>query len=101
MKVSEWLSDLRYDSDGITIEKTINDSSVVILDIRGWSTITNNLGSTDKAALFQDSVGQFVLEAINEKLENDKQKEGIWKLIAKGLNITVEEAKSKSLDELL
>jgi len=81
MKVQEWLSGLEYDADGMTIEKTVNNSQVIIFDIKGWSTIVNSLGNEHKAALFQDSVGEFILEAINEKLQNDKEKDRVWKLI--------------------
>lgn len=81
MKVEEWLSNLKYESHGMTIEKIVNGSSVVVIDIKGWSTIVNSLGSENRAAVFQDSVGEFILEAINEKLENDKTKHKIWNKI--------------------
>lgn len=103
MTVQEWLSGLEYNSDGITIEKTISGSPVVILDIRGWSTLVSNLGNTDKAALFQDSVGQFVLEAINEKLENDKQKKEEWAKIQAVMNTPEykEEQRLQLISEIL
>jgi hypothetical protein len=85
MKVSEWLSNLEYDSHSMTIEKIVNNSSVVVIDIRGWSTIVKSLGSENRAAVFQDSVGEFVLEAINEKLENDKTKQQIWEVIKESI----------------
>lgn len=83
MKVEEWLSGLEYDSAGMFITKHINGGPVKVLDIRGWSTLVKSFDSEDKAALFQDAVGEFILQAINEKLENDKSKENIWKLIEK------------------
>jgi TPP-dependent 2-oxoacid decarboxylase len=85
MKVEEWLSNLKYESHGMTIEKIVNGSSVVVIDIRGWSTIVKSLGSENRAAVFQDSVGEFILEAINEKLENDKTKQKIWEVIKEGI----------------
>lgn len=85
MTVQEQLSDLEYDSDGMFITKHIDGGPVKVLDIRGQSTIVNSLGSENRAALFQDKVGRFVLEAINEKLENDKQKEKVWEKIQEDL----------------
>lgn len=93
MIIQEWLSGLEYDSHGMTIEKSVNGSPIIVIDIRGWSTIVSSLGSEHKAALFQDLVGKFVLEAINEKLENDEQKEKIWKVIKEGIT-------EKDIDEL-
>jgi hypothetical protein len=95
MKVSEWLSNLEYDSDGICITKDINNDFIKILDIRGWSTLSKAFDSMDRAALFQDSVGEFILEAINEKLENDKQKKELCKKFSENLNdyVTVYQTK--------
>lgn len=103
MKVSEWLSGLEYDSHGMTIEKTVNGSSVIIIDIRGWSTIVNSLGSENRAALFQDEVGKFILEAINEKLENDKQKKEEWAKIQAVMNTPEykEEQRLQLISEIL
>lgn len=97
MTVQEWLSDLKYDPEGQIICKN-DDGFNKILDIRGWATLQKVFPSIEEAGKFQDSVGQFVLEAINEKLENDRDKEETWKNIAAGLNISIEEAKKVKIE---
>jgi len=48
-----------------------------VADLRGWGTIQNlfkdKKGAIDfeAAALFQDSIGEFIAAAINEKLQRD------------------------------
>ena len=42
----------------------------IILDLRGWGKIQNIFkGNTQKAADFQDELGEWIVEAINEKLQ--------------------------------
>lgn len=49
-----------------------------IADLRGWGAIQNLFVNKDKtidqnaAASFQDELGKWIVEAINEKLERDK-----------------------------
>jgi hypothetical protein len=81
MKVEEWLKDLEYDSDGICITK----NRIVVLDIKGWFTLVDTFNNENLAAVFQDEIGKFVLEAINEKLKNDKFKKKILDKIEKDL----------------
>lgn len=81
MKIEEWLSNLKYDSEIQMIHK----DNIKILDIRGWGSLVRSFPSTEEAAKFQDSVGEFVISAINEKLENDKFKINLWDNIQKRL----------------
>jgi hypothetical protein len=78
MTIQEWFRDgVRYDSEGTQIWAEEKTEAAVYLhhvaDIRGWGEIQNlfNLDQK-KAAAFQDEVGKFVAEAINEKLAKQK-----------------------------
>ena len=77
MTIKEWFkSGVQYDSEGTqiwAIEKT-NDADYLhhVADVRGWGELQNLFKlDIDKAAEFQDKVGKFIAEAINEKLERD------------------------------
>jgi hypothetical protein len=78
MTIQEWFRDgVRYNSEGTQIwaEEKTEDAVYLhhVVDIRGWGEIQNlfNLDQK-KAAEFQDEVGKFVAEAINEKLTKQK-----------------------------
>lgn len=55
-------------------------SSQMLAEIRGWGAIQNlfktkgGMIEVDSAAKFQDEVGQWIAEAINEKLEREAKK---------------------------
>jgi len=40
-----------------------------VLSVRGWGAIINMFPDIESAAEFQDELGKFIAEAINEKLE--------------------------------
>ena len=40
-----------------------------VLSIRGWGAIQHMFKNIDEAAEFQDELGRFIAEAINEKIE--------------------------------
>lgn len=66
-----------YDADGQMIfGETKDGGHQLLLDVRGWGTIKNlfgdGYGTMPKAEAFQDEVGQWFADAINEKLERDK-----------------------------
>lgn len=48
-----------------------NETEVVnnVLSIRGWGAIQNMFPNVDSAEDFQNEIGRFIAEAINEKLE--------------------------------
>lgn len=77
MTIKDWFrNEVQYDNDGTqiwVIEKT-KDAHYMhhVADVRGWGEMLNlfNL-DYDKAAEFQDRVGKFIAEAINEKLERE------------------------------
>ncbi len=63
---------VRYDREGQQIYNA--DDNQLLLDVRGWGAIQNlfadKKGKIDinKAGDFQDDFGQFITDAINEKL---------------------------------
>jgi len=54
---------------------SLDDGMQMILDVRGWGAIQNMFKDgngrivINEAAKFQDELGQFITDAINEKLE--------------------------------
>ena len=49
-----------------------DDKNIMILDVRGWGEIQHLFDTNAKSEYFQDQIGEFVTQAINEKLINDK-----------------------------
>jgi hypothetical protein len=43
----------------------------MIGEIRGWGALQNEFETEIEAAVFQDEVGKFIAEAINEKVQRD------------------------------
>lgn len=41
----------------------------MLAELRGWGQIQNMFKSQEEAAAFQDAIGDFIAEAINEKIE--------------------------------
>lgn len=73
--VISWLNNLEYDGHGTQIWSIHKDGHYQhIADVRGWGAIQNlGLESPQK---FQDDVGKFIVEAIQEKVERlNKSKE--------------------------
>ena len=48
-----------------------NGGMKMLLDVRGWGVIQKLFKNEDEACEFQDSLGAFIAEAINEKLERE------------------------------
>lgn len=70
MGVEEYLKEVKYVDATPSIYTKDN---VHVADIRGWGNIINTFGRTTEqqyyeAKLFQDEIGQFICDAINEKL---------------------------------
>ena len=77
MKLNDWLKGkFSYDQDGqyIWLVKP-NEHFQKIADLRGWSAIQNLFKRKDQsidiqaAGLFQDELGKWIVDALNEKLE--------------------------------
>lgn len=69
MKKEEWLKDLRYDYN---TQKILNKASIII-DLRCWDRLQKEFNSVFERINFQQEVAEFIIDAINEKLEREKQ----------------------------
>jgi hypothetical protein len=71
--IESWLSNVTYDLFGVTIfNKNENGELIPIADMRGWAFLKNAFGNDNDADKFQDKIGEFITEAIREKLERQK-----------------------------
>ena len=69
MTIEKWLADVHYDNLGTCIWNREKDGgNQMIADIRGWGAIQNEFKTNEEAEKFQDEVGEFIVEAIREKL---------------------------------
>ena len=68
MKVEEWL---------VKVEATNNyifsKDGYMVAEVRGWGTLQYKFNTANEAAKFQDEVGKFIADAINEKIERTNQ----------------------------
>jgi hypothetical protein len=72
MTIQEFIGKAVYDPTGTMIfaeQKT--GHMQYLLDVRGWGAIQNLFKTVEEAEAFQDQIGRFVADAINEKLENN------------------------------
>jgi len=78
MTIKEWFkSGVQYDNEDTQIwavdKQKDADYLHHVADVRGWGEMQNLFKlDMNKAAEFQDSVGKFIAEAINEKLERER-----------------------------
>ncbi len=72
MTVKEWLGDtIKFDADSgqiWSIDSKTKDYIKHVADVRGYGALQKRLG-TDNADKLQDEIGEFIAQAINEKLE--------------------------------
>lgn len=73
MTIKEWLKDVYYDQWGqyLWSKQDADGGSQMIGEIRGWGALQNEFETEIEAAVFQDEVGKFIAEAINEKVQRD------------------------------
>ena len=79
MTIEKWLSDVYYDEYGTNIWNKEQDGAnqliAEVIQIRGWGRLQNEFSTQEESYKFQDEVGQFITQAIREKIERDfKQK---------------------------
>ena len=76
MTVQQWLSNVYYDKFGIMIlNKECEDCPIqTVADIRGWGELLNEFANVNEVNNFQDEVGEFIVQAIREKIERLKNK---------------------------
>lgn len=71
--IKEWLKDVYYDNFGqyLWSKQDADGGSQMIGEVRGWGAIQQKFKTQDESAQFQDEVGKFIADAINEKIERD------------------------------
>ncbi len=81
VKVSDFIGEkATYDESGQMIFGVDKKGGLqLIADVRGWGAIQNLFKNSDgtikaEASRFQDELGEWLAEAINEKLEREKNK---------------------------
>ena len=77
MKPADFIGDkATYDNAGQMIFAQTGDDLQMLLDVRGWGAIQNLpefRDSEQKAGKFQDELGEWIAEAINEKLQKERK----------------------------
>lgn len=70
MTLEEWLKDVYYDQYGqyLWSKQDADGGSQMIGEIRGWGALQNAFKTPEEASKFQDEVGKFIADAINEKV---------------------------------
>lgn len=77
MKPREFIGDkVEYDEEGGQYIWGIQDDDTLqmVAMVRGWGAIQHLFDDQNDAANFQDEVGKFIADAINEKLERDEKR---------------------------
>jgi hypothetical protein len=70
--LQEWLRDVYYDEYGTYLwakDSEYYNQTIAIAEVRGWGAIQNKFSTIEEAEKFQDEVGKFIADAINEKIE--------------------------------
>jgi hypothetical protein len=66
--VKKWLGkELYYSAEGQMI---FTKDHQLVADIRGWGALIHCFETLNEASDFQDEIGQFIVDAINEKLKS-------------------------------
>jgi len=73
MTLKEWLKDIYYDNWGqyLWSKQSPDSGSQMIGEVRGWGALQHEFETENEAEEFQDMVGKFIAEAINEKIKRD------------------------------
>jgi hypothetical protein len=73
MTIKEWLKDVYYDQWGQRLwsKQDEDGGSQMVGEIRGWGAIQQLFGTHKECADFQDEIGKFIADAINEKVQRD------------------------------
>ncbi len=58
-----------YDESGQMIFARRGKDLQMLLNVRGWGAIQNLFKNENDAAAFQDAIGEWIADAINQKLE--------------------------------
>lgn len=74
-KIRSWIGTASYDDHGQMIFRENKGGLRQFIDLRGWGAIRNVFKTDKEAAEFQDAVGKWVANAINEQIARDKTME--------------------------
>lgn len=97
MEITKWLSNVKYQSEGQILVNDHPELGVLkIAAIRGLAFLSSTMGMED-AAIFQDAVGNFIAEAIQDKITYLKE-EGIVMELEKEEGIDIELEKDSPAD---
>ena len=71
MTIQDWLKDVYYDEFGqyLWSKQSSDGGNQMIGEVRGWGALQNEFNTMEEASKFQDEVGKFIAEAINEKVQ--------------------------------
>lgn len=75
MKIEQWLKDVFYDPYGgqyLWSKQDDDGGSQMVGEVRGWGALQHGFKTPEESAKFQDEVGKFIADAINEKVQRLK-----------------------------
>lgn len=75
MKITDFINGkVEYDKNGSQYFWIIDPKQghTMLGELRGWGAIQKLFNNPDLASEYQDQIGQFIAEAINEKIEREK-----------------------------
>jgi hypothetical protein len=71
MTIKQWLQNVHYDDYGQYLWAKHDDGNQLIGEVRGWGALQQEFKTEKEAESFQDEVGKFIADAINEKVQRD------------------------------
>jgi hypothetical protein len=71
MTIKQWLQNVHYDDYGQYLWANHDDGNQLIGEVRGWGALQQEFKTEAGAEAFQDEVGKFIADAINEKIKRD------------------------------
>lgn len=69
MTIKQWLQNVHYDDYGQYLWAKHDDGNQLIGEVRGWGALQQEFKTEKEAEAFQDEVGKFIADAINEKVQ--------------------------------
>ena len=72
MTIKDWLKDVYYDEHGQYLWAKDSDGKIQMIgEVRGWGALQHEFEDEEESEDFQDEVGNFIADAINEKVQRD------------------------------
>ena len=70
MTIEKWLANVYYDEYGTHIwnKEDADGGSQLVAEIRGWGRLQNEFPTLKESEKFQNEVGEFIVQAIREKI---------------------------------